>query len=208
MLPDLISFLKTRRSVKPSALAEPGPSPEQMETMLTIAARVPDHGKYHPWYFLVFSGDARAAAGKMLAEVARTEQDGADPSKESGRFLRAPVVVAVVSRIREGKNPQWEQVLSAGASCYNLCLAAQACGFAASWLTEWPAYSPGFRTALGLAQEDRIAGFVYIGTMTEKPEERERPDLARIVTHWRPGCALNTGEGYGQPGAGLPPPLS
>lgn len=203
-MPDLTDFLKTRRSVKPKDMTDPGPTPTQIEEILGIASRVPDHGKYAPWYFIVFSGDARAEAGKLIAQAAVAEQPGADPEKEAGRFLRAPVVIAVVSRIREGKNPQWEQILSAGAACYNLCLAANSLGFASNWLTEWVAYSPMVKAALQIPSEDNIAGFVYLGTATDKPEDRERPDLARLVTHWEPGTALNIGEGYGQPGAGIP----
>lgn len=201
---DLISFLQTRRSVKPKDMSEPGPSPAQIDTILKIAARVPDHGKYNPWYFIVFSGDARIEAGKLIEDAASKEQEGADPKKEAERLLRAPVVIAVVSRIREGKNSQWEQILSAGAACYNLCLAANASGFASNWLTEWIAYSPAFKKSLGIPAEDNIAGLIYLGTMSEKPDERDRPDMARLVTHWSPGTSLNTGAGYGQPGAGLP----
>lgn len=201
---DLLSFLKTRRSVKPKAMSDPGPSLAQIDEILQIAARVPDHGKYNPWYFVVFSGQARVDAGKLIAEAAMKEQDGADPEKEAGRLLRAPVVIAVVSRIREGKNPQWEQILSAGAACYNLGLAANALGFASNWLTEWIAYSPSFKASLGIPAEDNIAGLIYLGTMSEQPDERDRPDMNRIVTHWVPGAPLNTGEGYGQPGAGIP----
>ena len=203
-MPNLIEFLQTRRSVKPKDMSEPGPSPAQIDTILKIASRVPDHGKYHPWYFIVFSGDARAEAGKLIAEAAIAEEDGADPEKEAGRFLRAPVVIAVVSRIREGKNPQWEQMLSAGAACYNLCLAANGLGFASNWLTEWLAYSPSLKAGLGIPAEDNIAGFIYLGTSTENPEDRPRPDLEKITTQWSKSVSLNTGEGYGQIGAGLP----
>jgi nitroreductase len=204
-----IAFLKNRRSSKVASLTEPAPNAEQLQEILTIASRVPDHGKYHPWYFIVLEGEARREIGVHLRTAYATENPDAEPAKldlESERFLRAPLVIAVVSRIREGKNPQWEQILSAGAACYNLCLAANALGFGTNWLTEWYTYSPTFRKLMGLDERDNFAGFIYIGTATEKQEDRERPDLAQIVTHWSSKIsALNKGEAYGQVGKGLPP---
>jgi nitroreductase len=204
---DLIEFLQARRSVKPKDMREPGPSPAQIETILKIAARVPDHGKYAPWYFIVFSGETRTQIGLKLEELYLLKYPDANQAQrvhEREKFLRAPVIIAVVSRIREGKNPQWEQILSAGAACYNLCLAANGLGFASNWLTEWYSYDEAFKAYLGVAPTDNIGGFIYLGTASEKPDDRERPDMARIVTHWQPGTPLNTGEGYGQEGAGRP----
>lgn len=204
---DLLDFLATRRSVKPSKLAEPGPTPSQLEEILKLGTRVPDHGKYVPWYILTFQGAARLDAGKKLRDVYARDFSDATPDQlaaEEQRLARAPLVAMVVSTIREGKNSQWEQILSAGALCYNLCLAANAHGFASNWLTEWITYSAGAKAALGIPAQDHIAGIIYIGTATEKPEDRDRPDLSRIVTAWNPDCTLNTGAGYGQPGAGLP----
>jgi nitroreductase len=106
---------------------------------------------------------------------------------ERQRFLRAPLVVAVVSRTVENPGaPEWEQVLSAGAACFNLCLAANALGFGTAWITEWYAYSPAVARALGLAPNERIAGFVYVGTETEKQADRERPALTAITSYWTP----------------------
>lgn len=204
-----IELLKNRRSSKITSLANPKPSASQLQDILTIAARVPDHGKYHPWYFIIFEGDARKEVGQHLRTAFAAENPDAAPAKldlESERFLRAPLVIAVVSRIREGKNPQWEQMLSAGAACYNLCLAANAMGFGSNWLTEWYTYSPTFKSLMGLDELDNFAGFIYIGTATEPNEERERPDMTKIVTHWsEKSPALNKGEGYGQIGKGIPP---
>ena len=104
---------------------------------------------------------------------------------ERQRFLRAPLVVGVVSRVVATPGaPEWEQVLSAGAACFNLCLAANALGYGTSWITEWVAYSPIVRAALKLADNERIAGFVYVGTPATRPPDRERPALADIVTRW------------------------
>lgn len=186
----ILALLSSRRSVKPEKLVAPGPSPDELETMLTIAARVPDHKKLVPWRFIVLEGVARAQLGEIIAQACVAEED-VPPSEvrletERGRLLRAPLVIAVISRVTAHRAaPEWEQILSAGAACFNLCLAANAMGYATSWITEWIAYNSAVRTALGLADNERIAGFVYIGTAAERPEERERPALSDIVTRWR-----------------------
>jgi nitroreductase len=185
-----LALLLGRRSVKPIAMAGPGPTEAQLEQILTAGARVPDHKKLVPWRFIVFAGPARAAFGEVLAEACAAEE-ATPPSEvrletERGRFMRAPVVIGVVSRIAEVKGaPRWEQELSCGAACMNLCLAANALGFGTSWLTEWYSYSPRVAARLGLAGNERLAGFVYVGTATERQPDRERPDLASIVSRWQ-----------------------
>ena len=186
---DVIALLAARRSVKPDLLAEPGPSPDELQTILTLAARVPDHKKLVPWRFIVFQGESRAKVGELFADACQAEEKE-PPSHvrldmERKRFQRAPLVIAVVSRVTPKPGaPEWEQVLSAGAAAFNLCLAANALGYGTSWLTEWVAYSPAVKAGLKLAENERIAGFVHIGTPTQKSDERERPDLAKIVTNW------------------------
>lgn len=188
---DALDLLLTRRSARAALLAEPGPSPHQLRKMLTAAARVPDHKKLVPWRFIVFEGGARAAFGDVLAAACQAEEKEA-PSPvrletERKRFLRAPTVVCVVSRTVESAGaPEWEQILSCGAAAMNLVLAANAQGFATAWITEWCAYSPAVARALGLGPNERIAGFVYIGTPVERQADRERPDLDAIVTRWQP----------------------
>lgn len=171
--------------MKVKGIGGPGPSDEQIADMLTIAGRVPDHGKLTPWRFIVFQDDARQRAGEYLKAAWLTEEPGAMPAKlelESERFMRAPVVIAVISSLKESpKTPEWEQVLSAGACCFNLCLAANSMGFTTTWLTEWYAYNAAFAEAMGLTERERFAGFIYIGTAQGEPEERERPDMAAIV---------------------------
>ena len=185
-----LDLLLRRRSVSANALGEPGPSEAELELILRAASRVPDHKKLVPWRFLLFQGGARAAFGKVLAETCRTEENDAGAFRletEAKRFLRAPLVIAVISRVVETKGaPEWEQILSAGAACQNLIVAANALGYATQWITEWCAYSEGVRRALGLAPNERVAGFVYIGTPKEQPEERERPALSEIVAAWSP----------------------
>jgi nitroreductase len=187
-MPDALQLLKTRRSVKPMELGGPGPTPAELDTLLTVAARVPDHGKLAPWRFIVFEGDARMAAGEKIAAIFREQRADATPEQidfERKRLARAPLVVAVVSRAGpHAKIPEWEQQLSAGAVAMNLVIAAHAMGFAASWITEWYAYDRRALDSLGLAPNERIAGFVHIGRPAKPPEDRERPKLADIVTRF------------------------
>lgn len=188
-LPEMVDFLQRRRSSKIKAIGEPGPSQAQLGELLTIAARVPDHGKLTPWRFIIFQGSGRLQAGQYLQQAWLSEEPEATPAKldlEAERFLRAPVVIAVVSSLKEGKAPEWEQILSAGAACLNLCLATNAMGFATTWVTEWYAYNPVFQKALGLGERERFAGFIYIGTAQSDPEERDRPDITAITEYFSP----------------------
>jgi len=184
-----LDLLLTRRSVSANSLTDPGPSAAELDQMLRAASRVPDHKKLVPWRFILFQGKARAAFGQALAEICRAEEN--DPGafrleNEEKRFLRAPLVIAVISRVvKTAGAPEWEQILSAGAACQNLILAAAALGFGAQWITEWCGYSAGVRRVLGLAENERVAGFVYVGTPKERPEERERPKLSDIVSSWQ-----------------------
>ena len=166
----------------------PGPNPAEIELMLTIAARVPDHGKLAPWRFILFEGPARERAGQIAATLL-SQDDASLPEArlqaESTRFSRAPLVVAVVSRAAPHiKIPEWEQLLSAGAVCMNLVISANALGFVAAWLTEWCAYDRRFRAAIGLAPRERIAGFVHIGLANMASEDRPRPSLSDIVSRF------------------------
>jgi nitroreductase len=187
-MPDALQLLKTRRSVKPMELTGPPPSEPEIDTLLAIASRVPDHGKLTPWRFIVFNGDARVAAGDVIAEAFKANRADATPEQiefERQRLARAPLVIAVVSRAAPHvKIPEWEQQLSAGASAMNLVNAAHAMGYAASWITEWYAYDRRVLDALGLSANERMAGFVHIGRPTKPPEDRDRPKLETIVTRY------------------------
>jgi nitroreductase len=183
-----VTLLQTRRSLKPNELTGPGPSPADLETLLTIASRVPDHGKLAPWRFIVFEGDARLKAGDAIAaafavKYPESKQEQIDSERQ--RFTRAPLVIGVVSRAAPHvKIPEWEQVLSSGAATMNLVIAANALGFGAAWLTEWYAYDRNVLDAFGLAPHEQIAGFVHIGRPAHAPEDRPRPALADIVTRF------------------------
>jgi len=185
---DAITLLKTRRSVKPMELIAPGPNADEIKILLTIATRVPDHGKLAPWRFIIFEGAARERAGAIIADVFAANNPDATTDQlafEGDRLARAPLVVAVVSRAAPHvKIPEWEQQLSAGASCMALVLAAHGLGFAASWITEWYAYDRAVLDRLGLSPHERIAGFVHIGRPRQPPEDRDRPRLSDLVTRW------------------------
>jgi nitroreductase len=188
-MPDALQLLKTRRSVKPMELTGPAPNAAEIDTLLGIASRVPDHGKLTPWRFIVFTDDARLAAGEAIAGAFRADRPDATPEQiefERARLARAPLVIAVISRASPHvKIPEWEQQLSAGASAMSLVFAAHALGYAASWITEWYAYDRRVLEALGVAANERIAGFVHIGRPAKPPEDRPRPALASIVTHFK-----------------------
>lgn len=178
--------LAQRRSTSVRQMSEPGPNAAQIAQMLTLAARSPDHGKLTPWRFVVFAGAARPTAGKIFAARHNALYPDADPAlreAEQHRLMRAPVVVAVVFSPKDSpKVPVWEQQLSAGAVCMNLLHAADAMGFAGKWLSEWIAYDRDVLRALGLADNEQIAGYIYLGTQTQPELERERPDVAQITT--------------------------
>lgn len=187
-MPDALKLLTTRRSFKPVELSGPAPSPAEIDTLLTVASRVPDHGKLAPWRFIVFEGEARQKAGDAIVAAFKAKYPEAKPDEieaERSRLARAPLVIAVVSRAGQHvKIPEWEQVLSAGAAAMNLVLAAHALGYGASWITEWYAYDRSVLDALGLAPNERIAGFVHIGRPPGVPEDRPRPPLSEIATRF------------------------
>ena len=184
--PAAFDFLLNRRSRPAKTLTAPVPDRAALEPILRAALRTPDHGKLFPWRFVVFEGEARARFGEVLvARLREMEPDG--PAEryalERGRFERAPVVIAVISdAVENHKIPEWEQILSAGAVCQTMLIAASAMGFAAQWLTEWYAYDKVAKKALGLDPGERVAGFIYVGSATEDPAER--PRKAPRVSRW------------------------
>ncbi len=185
----VLNFLAQRRSLLVRDMKGPGPNEKQLQLILRLAARVPDHRKLFPWRFLIFQGDARAQFGEHLADKFKRDFPDADHQRtefERNRFLRAPLVIGVISGpvLCPRGTPKWEQELSAGAVCQNMLLAARASGFGAQWLTEWYAYDADIAEILGLQSSEKIAGFVYIGTPTVPPRERPRPDLAVKVKNW------------------------
>ena len=184
---ETLALLARRRSLKLMHLSEPAPSSAELEALIQLAARVPDHGKIGPWRFVIIEGEARQRAGAALEQVIHNDE-GVDDARRTfvaGWFNRAPACVMVVSSPRPNpKVPEWEQILSAGAVCFQLLLAAHALGYAGSWLTEWPAFDERARLALGLSPEERVAGFVYLGTPAQGATERVGADAPSRVSRF------------------------
>ena len=182
----LKTYLETRRSVPAFQMSEPGPSRAEIEDMIKRARRVPDHGKLAPWRFVAYAGTERERISLELAKVAMSNKPDMDDEMiavEKSRLTRAPVVIAVISRAAPHvKIPEWEQVLSSGAVCQNLLIAAGAMGFGAQWLTEWYAYDKPKKAALGLLPGERVAGFIYVGT--PQVDAAERPRKAPRMSRW------------------------
>ena len=192
-MPDALELLKTRKSVSAAFLGSPGPSDDEIAEILTIASRVPDHGKLTPWRFVVFAGDARVKASEKLAELFARKNPDAEPKAleaERVRLARAPLVIAVVSKPAiHPKVPEWEQMLSAGNAAFNIVLASHALGYAAQWTTGWIATDPDAGHILGLLPGERFVAFVHIGTPSAAPGDRPRPPLADSVSYWSPPSA-------------------
>ncbi|WP_267389441.1 nitroreductase [Sphingomonas sp. GC_Shp_3] len=182
-----LSLLTTRRSGKPRDMVAPGPSAEQMQAILQVAARTPDHGKLAPWRFVVVGEGQRDQLAQVITDAYRAERPQATKVEVDAlvQFAhQAPALVVVLSAPHPtSKIPVWEQELSAGAACMNLLHAAHAQGFVGGWLTGWPAYSDAVRDAFGAAPE-RIAGFMFLGTPERLLDERPRPDLGAVVSEW------------------------
>lgn len=181
-----LELLKTRRSPRIPDLVEPGPGEDELNTILTIASRVPDHGKLVPWRFIVLRKESRRHLGDALTACFRADHPNATPDqieKERSRFVGSPLIVGVVSRAAaHAKIPEWEQVLSAGAACMNLVHAAHALGYGANWITGWSAYDRSCLDLLGVKTQEKVAGWIHIGTPSAALEDRPRPNLSDIVT--------------------------
>jgi nitroreductase len=184
--PETLALLAHRRSSSPQSLAAPAPSGQQLQDLLRLAARVPDHGKLFPWRFVLVEGAAKA---ELAARYEALAKERPDPEKAAGVLFKLktpPLAVIVVSRVVDGPIPAWEQQLSAGACCQTLVLAATAMGYGANWITDWYSYDPRATALLGIESHERVAGVVLIGTPTEAPLERVRPDIDSINSVWEP----------------------
>lgn len=182
---ELEQRLATRRSAPAQALTAPGPSRAQIERVLALGARTPDHGKLFPWRFVVMGPDSRAGLAQALLPLA-DRQPGPDKARKVlSKLTAAPVTILVVSTpVDSQKVPVWEQQLSAGAVCMNIEHAAGALGYAVSWITDWYSYDREALDLLGLQEGEQVAGFIHVGTLAEAPLERPRPDVSAL-TEWR-----------------------
>ncbi|MDM9622369.1 nitroreductase [Rhizobium sp. S96] len=182
----LIDYLGVRRSIPAFQMCEPGPEKAEIEEILRLASRVPDHGKLAPWRFIVYRGEERKRISEELLKLAlEIKPDLSDEmiQVERARLTRAPVVVAVVSTAAPHvKIPEWEQLMSAGALCLNIIFSANANGWVANWLTEWYAYNERAYPLLGVQPGEKVAGFIHIGSTTVPPIERPRPELSQTVS--------------------------
>lgn len=182
-------MLALRRSGGKQMMGAPGPTSADLDEILRVAARVPDHRRLEPWRFIVFEGEARRDFGCRLGEIyaaAHPDCSERDIADACALPLRAPVIIAVISSPDpDHKTPVWEQELSAGAVCQNLLLAANAAGWAGVWLTEWIAYDRAVAAELGLTAHERVAGFIYLGTAKANPPERPRPDMPGKISRWQ-----------------------
>ena len=186
---ETLELLMLRRSLTVKDMVHPGPSKKQLKQILEIGSRVPDHKKQIPWRFLTFEKSTRGKFGKILRTIFAKNNPKTNEKIldfEENRFLRAPLVIAVISTADKDnpKVPEWEQILTAGAVCQNILIASNAMGYASQWLTEWYAYDKVVLKELNLNPNERIAGFIYIGTASKQPKERGRPDLANLVKKW------------------------
>ena len=184
--PDTLALLARRRSASAPQLIGPAPSPQELHELIRLAARAPDHGKLFPWRFLILEGDAKAALVRELERLAPGQPNPDKALATLAKLRNPPLTVVVVSRVIACNIPEWEQVLSAGAVCQNLLIAADAMGYAANWITDWYAYDDRATALLCLEPGERVAGFVHLGTLTEPPLERVRPDLDKLVSPWTP----------------------
>jgi nitroreductase len=184
--PEVVAFLAKRRSASAMTLAAPGPDDAQLADLLRLAVRVPDHGKLAPWRFVILKGAAKDAFAEKITALAGSQENPVKANAALRKLTRPPVAVAVVSRFITGEIPEWEQRQSASAVCHQMLLAAAALGWGANWITDWYSYDPRATAILGLAEDEKLAGFLYLGTATEQPQERQRPDVAAITSEWSP----------------------
>lgn len=185
----LLSFLQTRRSAKPRMLEGPGPSDDDLDRILAIASRTPDHGKLQPWRFVIVDDDQRGALAALLRQALSEEEPGATAAhhnkEDEFAHYGGTLVLLLSAPLADHKIPLWEQELSCGAAGMNLLLGASALGYDAGWVTGWRAYSPRVSAAF-CGPGERIAGFFFIGRLAVEAEERQRPLPADVVRRWKP----------------------
>ena len=182
----VLDFLARRRSVPLSQFRGPGPDEAELLELLTIAARVPDHGRLEPWRFIIVRPQAGRKIGNGLAELAskrRGPLSDDEVERERNRLARAPIAVIVVHVPKQHETiPDWEQFLSAGAVATTLVTAATAAGFAVNWVTGWYSDDADARALLGLTAQERVAGIVHLGHHDKAIPDRPRPDIKSLIT--------------------------
>jgi nitroreductase len=183
--PEILTYLKQRRSELALTMEGDAPNEAELQEILTVASRVPDHGKLVPWRFVIYTASTRAKIGKGLQAIA--DQIGNDMAKKKyekciERFISAPMVIGIISTACEHeKVPVWEQWLCGGAVAMNCLIASQALGFGAQWLTGWLCYDEGALKLLDVAENEKVIGLMHIGRSTAEKHDRDRPDLNKIT---------------------------
>lgn len=179
-----LALLANRRSSSPNTLKAPAPQGAELKDLLRLAARAPDHGKLFPWRFIVADGSDKADLARRLEPLAAEQAEPDKAAAVLAKLREPPMAVIVVSRPQPSKIRDWEQILSAGAVCTNLCIAATAMGYGANWITDWYSYDERGRTVMGLLPGEQVAGVILLGTPSEAPMERARPDVTALTTRW------------------------
>jgi len=179
-----LALMAGRRSSSPNTLKAPAPQGGELDDLLRLAARAPDHGKLSPWRFIVAEGEAKTELARRLEPLAAEQPDPAKAAAVLAKLREPPLAVIVVSSTVKAKIDAWEQILSAGAVCTNLVIAAAALGYGANWITDWYSYDERGRTVMGLLPGEQVAGVVLLGTPSEPALERVRPDVSALTTRW------------------------
>ena len=190
---ETLALLAHRRSSSAQTLAAPGPDAQQLADLIRLAARAPDHGKLNPWRFVVLEGPAKADYAQRIQTLAARQPNPGKAQAVLAKLSNPPTTVAVIFSSKGEAKPVWEQELSAGAVCTLMLVAAEAMGFGANWITDWYGYDAEALAILGLGAGEKLAGFIHLGTATEAPLERVRPDLSALVSAWAPPPASEVG---------------
>jgi nitroreductase len=183
--PALLKLLAARRSSSAATLSAPGPDRATVRSLLQVATHTPDHGKLSPWRFIILEGSAKQIFVGRLETLAADQENATKAQAALAKLRNPPLTIAVISTASGGRIPVWEQQLSAGAVCMSLLLAAHAAGFGANWITDWYAYDSAALALLGVRGEERVAGYVHIGTQLEIPKERPRAEIEALITDWQ-----------------------
>ncbi|TVP89433.1 MAG: nitroreductase [Pseudomonadaceae bacterium] len=175
---DALTALHERVSVP--RLTGPAPDAEQCEQLFQAALRAPDHAWLRPWRFLVLEQPGLEQLGELFVQAARSDDGRLTDEREAKlrrKPLRAPMIIVAVScRQPHPKVPAAEQDLACGAAVSNMLIAAHALGLGAVWRTGEMAYHPVVREGLGLADNEHIIAFLYLGQCQGK--RKTLPELA------------------------------
>jgi nitroreductase len=188
-----IELLMSRQSRWP--LTEPAPSAAELNQVIDLALRAPDHGQLQPWRFVLVRGDARQALGEVFVQAAKARDPQGDAERFRHKAMAAPLLIAMGAHLRPGhKVPQSEQLLAVGAAAMNMLNGLHLLGYGGFWATGLNSHDERVKKALGFAATDELIGFLYVGTPKEAAQPVERPARHRFVREWAPDAALHIAE--------------